>query len=150
LIRALEQRETQLMNANADLVSTFRDQLRPGRVELFDVIHQAISIAAPALAVERTGKMLGYGPFHYRYSSGREGDAHAIGISDGAQALSIYIVAVDNGAYLAESFRDRLGKVSVGKSCIRVKKLGDLDLDVFAEVVTETARRHQAGTLLIA
>ncbi len=46
-------------------------------------------------------------------------------------------------SHLAEANADRLGKVSVGKSCIRVKRLEHLDLEVLAEVVAEAAAQHE-------
>ncbi len=83
--------------------------------------------------------MLGYGSYHYRYATGREGDAFAIGLANQKQYVSLYLNATVDGAYLAETNAGRLGKVSVGKSCVRFKKLDDLDLDVVAELVRTAA-----------
>jgi hypothetical protein len=141
---------SKLSRDEAAVIASFRTGLRAGREELFDALDQTIRAAAPKLAVERSGKMLAYGPFHYRYESGREGDAHAVAIMDGAQAISVYVMGYDDGVYLAESFAERLGKVAVGKSCIRVKRVGDLDLEAFDELIRAVAQRHQAGTLLLA
>ena len=45
-----------------------------------------------------------------------------------------------DGAYLAERYADRLGKVSVGKSCVRIKRASDVDVDELREVLVETGR----------
>ena len=126
-------------------VEEFLAEARPGRFELIAAVDECIRAAAPALEVGRDGRFLGYGPFHYRYESGREGDTFVVSMMDGAQALSINVMgAATDGRYLAEASADRLGKVSVGKSCIRVKRLEHLDLDVLAELVAEAAAQHQA------
>ncbi|WP_417523030.1 DUF1801 domain-containing protein [Marinovum sp.] len=76
--------------------------------------------------------MVGYGQYHYRYATGREGDALATGFSPRKARLSIYIMPgyADFGDILA-----RLGKHSTGVSCLYVNKLADIDLDVLAELI---------------
>jgi len=122
----------------------FVAQARPGRAELIEAIDATIRRAAPTLAVERNGRFLGYGPFHYRYDSGREGDTYVVSMMDGAQALSVYVLGGQDGTFLVEANADRLGKVSVGKSCIRIKRLEHVDLDTLAELVAEAAAQHQS------
>ena len=53
----------------------------------------------------------------------------------------------EDGRHLAESRADRLGRVSVGKSCIRVKRLEHLDLDEFRRLVAEAAAPFHGGEL---
>lgn len=125
------------------VVEEFIAESRPGRAALIAAVDATIRGAAPGLAVGREGRFLGYGPFHYRYDSGREGDTFVVSMMDGAQALSIYVTGGQDGGYLVEANADRLGKVSVGKSCIRVKRLEHLDLDVLAELVAEAAAQHR-------
>jgi hypothetical protein len=56
------------------------------------------------LPAEQTDGMTGYGPFHYRYASGREGDAHRIAVAARKTGISLYVLALtDGGEYLAES-----------------------------------------------
>ncbi len=76
--------------------------------------------------------IVGYGRYHYRYKSGREGDFLATGFSPRKAALSIYIMPgyADFGDILS-----RLGKHKLGKSCLYVNKLADIDLDVLAELI---------------
>ncbi len=76
--------------------------------------------------------MIGYGSYHYVYESGREGDMLATGFSPRKAQHSIYILP---GYADYAPILERLGKHSKGKSCLYVKKLADIDLQVLAELV---------------
>ena len=120
-------------------VSAFLAALPEDRRPILERVHQVIRSAAPGLEPSVAGKMLGYGPFHYRYATGREGDAYVVNLASQKQYVSLYLNATAGDGYLAEANAPRLGKVSVGKSCIRFKRLEDLDLDVVAELVRTAA-----------
>ena len=90
--------------------------------------------------------MLGYGRYHYRYASGREGDWMLIGLASRKQYISLYVTAVVDDRYLAESYAERLPKASVGKSCIRVRRADDLDPEVVRALLVEAAA-HPPGEL---
>jgi hypothetical protein len=116
------------------------DSLPEGREEIVRAVHERVRAAAPELDVKMwTDKIIGYGTYHYRYASGREGDWFPIGLANNKQYVSLYICAADDDGYLAEQNADRLGKVSVGKSCIRFKRLEDIDLDVVSELCRRAA-----------
>jgi hypothetical protein len=106
----------------------------PRRSEL-RALDELIQHAAPELERQLTGKIIGYGRYHYRYPSGREGDSYIVGLASGAKAISVYVDCALDSTYLAEAARERLGKVDVGKSCIRIKRLADVNQDVLAELV---------------
>ncbi len=76
--------------------------------------------------------VVGYGRYHYVYDSGREGDFLATGFSPRRSALSIYIMPgyQDYGHILA-----RLGKHKLGRSCLYVNKLDDIDMEVLADLI---------------
>ncbi|MBK9992156.1 MAG: DUF1801 domain-containing protein [Verrucomicrobia bacterium] len=74
------------------------------------------------------GTMIGYGPYHDKYASGREGDCPIVALSSRAQYISLYVAGSRNGKPIAEAAKAKLGKVSVGKACIRFKRLADLDV----------------------
>lgn len=76
--------------------------------------------------------MIGYGSYHYVYESGREGDMLATGFSPRKASHSIYVMPgyADYGSIL-----DRLGKHKMGKSCLYINKLADIDLQVLAELI---------------
>lgn len=103
-------------------------------------VHRLIREAAPALAPSLVGGSIGYGPFHYRYDTGREGDAHRLLLRGNARYVSLYVLAEDDHGYLAEQHAARLGpKVSVGKSCVRFRTADDLDLAALGRLVRAAA-----------
>jgi hypothetical protein len=106
-------------------------------------VDSAVRAAAPQLERYVFGgmgsTMLGYGKYHYRYASSREGDWCVIGLAPQKNYLSLYVCMVRDGKYLPELYAERLGKVSVGKSCIRFKKLADLNMTAVEEIVAEAA-----------
>ena len=113
--------------------------LPDGRRAAVQAIHRAIVKAVPKLKPFFIRGMIGYGKFHYKYPSGREGDWAIVGLASQKHHLSLYICCADKKGYLAEQNKARLGKVSVGRSCIRFKKLDDLNLPVALELVKQTA-----------
>ena len=88
---------------------------------------------APAL----WGKIVGFGSYHYRYDSGREGDSMAVGFAPRKDRLTLYLM---DGFGEYEPLLERLGKHSKGKSCLHVKRLSDVDLDVLRELVGRSYR----------
>ncbi len=89
--------------------------------------------------------MVSYGSYHYKYSSGKEGDWPIIALAKQKNHLSMYVSAVRDGKYLPEIYSDRLGKVSCGKSCIRFKSINDLDLPAVKDLISEAAELHKQG-----
>ena len=79
--------------------------------------------------------IVGFGTYHYKYDSGREGDFLKVGFSPRAQNLTLYIMPGFDG--YAE-LMDKLGKYKTGKSCLYVKKLEDVDIVVLRELITES------------
>jgi len=112
----------------------------PRRSELKS-LHAAIRKAAPQLKsyVAYSGTMIGYGPYHYIYATGREGDCPIVALSSRAQYVSVYVSGHRNGKSIAEASKAQLGKVSVGKACIRFKRLEDINLPVLLELVRDAA-----------
>ena len=86
------------------------------------------------------GGMLGYGPYRYRYASGRGGDACRLSLASNASYISLYCNAADEDGYVAERFVDRLPKASIGKSCVRFKRLDDLDENELVALIEQTAK----------
>jgi hypothetical protein len=99
-----------------------------------------IRATVPDLAPCVTAGMLGYGPFHYRYASGREGDTAKIGLSSRAQYISLYACAADARGYVAERYRARLPAADIGKACVRFKRFDDLDRAAVRDLLLEAAR----------
>ena len=78
--------------------------------------------------------LIGYGRYHYKYDSGREGDMLVTGFSPRKANLVMYIMPgyCDMGEKLV-----RLGKHKLGKSCLYINKLADIDMDVLREIVED-------------
>lgn len=79
--------------------------------------------------------IVGFGNYHYKYASGREGDFFLTGFSPRKQALTVYIIS---GFEVHSKLVAKLGKYKTGKSCLYVKNLDDLDRSVLAQLVTES------------
>jgi hypothetical protein len=79
--------------------------------------------------------MLAYGPWHYRYASGREGDRFRIGLASNKNYISLYICATDGKYYVAEQFKKALPKANIGKSCVCFKRLSDLDESALSKLI---------------
>ena len=94
-----------------------------------------IKKTVPSLKSNYAFNMLGYGMFHYITKSGREGDWPVISLASQKNYISVYVCSVKDGKYLAEAYSEKLGKVSVGKSCIRLKKLEDVNLEELKKVL---------------
>jgi hypothetical protein len=103
-------------------------------------LHRLIRATVPDLKPFMISGMIGYGPFRYRYPSGREGDGARIALASRKQYISLYACAADARGYVAERYRKELPKADIGKSCVRFKRLEDVDLEVLKALLRETAR----------
>jgi hypothetical protein len=111
----------------ADFIAAVPDPARRADVE-----------AACALVEQATGltplmwgpAIIGFGTYHYRYDSGREGDAPLVGLSPRKAATVFYVrLGEDRDALLA-----RLGRHKTGSGCVHVARLADVDAGVLAEM----------------
>lgn len=81
--------------------------------------------------------IIGFDQYHYKYESGREGNFLKVGFSPRKRELSIYLMcSFDKN----EELMKKLGKHRTGKSCLYVKKLKDIDMDVLKELVEESVK----------
>lgn len=90
--------------------------------------HKFIQKTAPKLKSHFAYNMLGYGSFPYLNYKKEKINWPIIALASQKNYISIYICALENGKYIAEKYQNKLGKVSVGKSCIRFKKIEDINL----------------------
>lgn len=86
------------------------------------------------------GSMIGFGSYHYKYESGREGDWFLTGFSPRKQNLTLYIMA---GFDRYDGLLAKLGKFKTGKSCLYVKRLSDIDLSVLRELVATSVKHME-------
>src|SRR5690554_4794647 len=79
--------------------------------------------------------IIGFGTYHYKYASGHEGDAPVLGFSPRKSAISLYVYS---DTEKSKSLLQDLGKFKMGKACIYVKRLSDIDLSVLQELCRES------------
>lgn len=84
--------------------------------------------------------IIGFGEYHYRYASGREGNAPLVGFSPRKQNLTLYLMGCyinpDDKQY--DQLFQQLGKHKTGKSCLYVNKLSDVDISVLEQLITRS------------
>lgn len=113
----------------------YLSMLNPERRKIIDTLDNLIRSAAPKLKPVFSYNMLGYGNFKYTNYKNEIIDWPIVAVASQKNYVSVYVCAVKGDQYLGELYKDRLGKVNVGKSCIRFKKITDIDLDTLAEIV---------------
>jgi len=79
--------------------------------------------------------IVGFGKYHYKYDSGREGDMCMVGFSPRKTSLTVYIMP---GFEKYDDLMQQLGKYKTGKSCLYIKKLEDVDLDILKTLINES------------
>jgi hypothetical protein len=114
--------------------------LSPDRREAITALDALIRKTVPKLkpCVLNTG--IGYGPYHYRYESGREGDAWVIGLSSRKQYISLYVLCVVEKKFLAENYKKHFPRADIGRCCIRFKKTEDLPVVPLRKLLKEAAK----------
>ncbi|MCB0522377.1 MAG: DUF1801 domain-containing protein [Lewinellaceae bacterium] len=81
--------------------------------------------------------IVGFGTYHYKYESGREGDFMIVGFSPRKQNLTLYIMP---GFARYDELMQKLGKYKTGKSCLYLKRLEDVDLEVLKQLIGESVK----------
>ena len=81
--------------------------------------------------------IVGFGSYHYKYESGREGDMPLTGFSPRKQALTIYLMI---GFNMKSELMQKLGKYKTAKSCLYLKRLEDVDIKVLKKLITESVK----------
>ena len=97
-----------------------------------DTLITLMSAATGSPPVMWGTSIIGFGRYHYKYDSGHEGDACLTGFASRKGDLSIYIIA---GFDAAAPLLARLGKHKIGKSCLYVSRLANIDLAVLDELI---------------
>jgi len=79
--------------------------------------------------------IVGFGHYHYKYESGREGDWFLIGFSPRKQNFVIYLMS---GVSKYEDLLKKLGKYKTGKGCLYINKEDDIDINVLTEIIKKS------------
>lgn len=85
--------------------------------------------------------LIGFGQYHYKYATGREGDWPLVGFAPRKTDLTVYIMA---GFESFAPLMARLGKYKTGKSCLYLKRLADVDLDALRELIHASIQATRA------
>jgi hypothetical protein len=85
--------------------------------------------------------IIGFGSYHYKYDSGREGDMPLIGFSPRKPATVLYGVGGFSGS---EALRAKLGKHAAGKGCLYIKKLAEVDQQVLETLILKSVGAKRA------
>ena len=81
--------------------------------------------------------IIGFGNYHYKYASGHEGDAPVLGFSPRKTAFSLYVYSDTDKSKILLA---KLGKYKMGKACIYVKKISDINISVLKELCMESIK----------
>ena len=81
--------------------------------------------------------IVGYGQYHYKYASGREGDFMITGYSPRKQALTVYVIP---GFKHFPDEMKKLGKFKTGSSCLYIKRLSDVDEKVLERLIVKSVK----------
>ncbi len=76
--------------------------------------------------------IIGFGSYHFKYDSGREGDWFITGFAPRKKEITLYILA---GFAEHDDLMQKLGKYRIGKGCLFLKRIDDIDLSVLNELV---------------
>ncbi|WP_146548902.1 DUF1801 domain-containing protein [Rummeliibacillus suwonensis] len=79
--------------------------------------------------------IIGFGSYHYRYDSGREGTAPLTGFAARKTKFSLYLSMKE---HKKSAFLEKLGKYKAGKGCVYVNKLADIDIEVLKQMIQES------------
>ncbi|MCX2494844.1 DUF1801 domain-containing protein [Pedobacter sp. PF22-3] len=82
--------------------------------------------------------IVGFGSYHYKYESGRTGNAPLVGFSPRKDAIVLYLSSDFNNR---EELLAKFGKHKTGKACVYIKKLSDIDVEVLKEMITNSVAK---------
>ena len=103
-------------------------------------LHRLIRKTAPSLKPFVANGGIGYEPMHVRYASGREVEWMVVGLVLRKNGLALHVMLPADGSPMPEIRKERFPKGDVGKSCVRFRKLGDLDERAVVALVRAAVR----------
>ena len=120
-------------NVEAFLHSVAHDKRREDSLAMLEIMKE-VTGEEPRMWGD---SIVGFGSYHYQYKSGREGDWMLTGFSPRKQSLTLYIMS---GFSHYDELLQKLGKHKTGKSCLYIKKLEDVDMDVLKQMIRESVK----------
>lgn len=117
----------------------------------FDFLHDFIQKAVPNLKPYFASNMIGYGSFYYLDSKKQKKDWPIVSLANQKNYISIYVCVIIEDKTLVEKYNKNLGQLSKGISCIRFKKLEEINLETL-QIVLQLAEKNPgvAGATLVA
>ena len=125
---------TETQNSVTDFINTVEDITK--KTDAFELVQ---------IMQEQTGfepkmwgpSIIGFGSYHYKYASGHEGDAPLVGFSPRKDTISLYLYCSFENK---EDLLSKLGKHKAGKSCIYIKKLIDIDVEILKKIISHSVQ----------
>lgn len=110
------------------------EQVRADCYRIMDIMKKVVK-AEPKMW---GASIVGFGEYRYKYQSGRENDWFLVGFSPRKQNLTLYLMGGFDGH---EETLGKLGKHTIGKGCLYIKKLDDINTKVLKELITQSVKR---------
>lgn len=127
-------------SVTAFLDSIDKDQKREDSYAILELMRE-ITNEDPIMWGE---SIVGFGRYHYKYSNGKDAEWFLTGFSPRVQSLTLYIMS---GFDEHNELLDQLGKHKIGKSCLYINKLTDIDLDVLTKIIRMSVDALTVGRL---
>jgi len=132
----MPENKTKATEANVDRFIQSLPQSRRADVKALIKLMQSVSRQKPRMWGP---SIIGFGSYHYRYESGREGDMPLVCFSPRKSSNVVY-----NMGSAEKSLLERLGKHTLKGSCLHIDKLSDVDLKVLKTLVTQSFAKPRA------
>jgi Domain of unknown function (DU1801) len=124
---------TETQNSVADFLKTVKDEKK--RKDCSAIINLITKHTGLSPKMWGTA-IVGFGNYHYKYESGREGDAPLVGLSPRANAITLYLSNVKE----EENLIKKLGKHKIGGGCIYIQKLEDIDTTILIKMADHSIK----------
>src|ERR1700744_2084393 len=133
------------MNLQEQIEAYINSQPEPKRTDMQE-LHMQILQTLPGCKLwfldgkNSEGKIvsnpnIGYGSYTIKYANGTAREFYQIGISANTSGISVYILGIDDKAYLAQTYGKTLGKASITGYCVKFKTLNDINIDVLGSAI---------------
>ncbi|MEP7357610.1 MAG: DUF1801 domain-containing protein [Anaerolineales bacterium] len=123
-----------------DSVQAYMDSIEPEQKREDALAILALMQDATKLEPVMWGKIVGFGKYHYKYASGREGDSVLTGFAARKAALTLYIMA---GFDEYDELKQKLGKFEAGAGCLYIKRLSDVHVPTLKKLIQKSVRHME-------
>lgn len=136
---------------DAKSVEEYLSMVPADRRKDIDFLHAFIQKAVPKLKTHYAANMIGYGSFYYLDSKKQKKDWPIISLANQKNYITIYVCALVKDKAAVEKYKKDLGKLTKGISCIRFRKIEEIDLETL-KIVLKLAEKNPgvAGATLVA